>query len=165
MKFADEKEDSLGDEQGRVKAALGTDRSSNQEASLERPKANNPEVKKSEGSDGMDFDEKPTANNYDDANAIATDNETMEESKTEIPSAQVQTNLKFSDFEIIKVLGEGSFGKVFRVKKRDSGVIYAMKSMSKKQLISNNQVRYAVTEAQIMKQLDHSYVLKLMYTF
>ena len=72
---------------------------------------------------------------------------TYRTSKTESPSAQLQTNLKFSDFEIIKVLGEGSFGKVFRVKKRDSGVIYAMKSMSKKQLISNNQVRYAVTEA------------------
>ena len=32
----------------------------------------------------------------------------------------------------MKVLGEGSFGKVFRVKKRDSGKVYAMKSMSKK---------------------------------
>ena len=51
----------------------------------------------------------------------------------------------------MKVLGEGSFGKVFRVKKRDTGKVYAMKSMSKKQLISNNQVRYAVTEALIMK--------------
>ena len=43
--------------------------------------------------------------------------------------------LQFSDFEIIQVLGEGSFGKVFKVKKRDSGAVYAMKSMSKKQLI------------------------------
>lgn len=54
---------------------------------------------------------------------------------------------------------------MFRVKKRNTGKIYAMKSMSKKQLINNNQVRYAVTEAQIMKELDHCYVLKLMYTF
>jgi serine/threonine protein kinase len=55
--------------------------------------------------------------------------------------------LKFSDFDILQLLGEGSFGKVFKVKKRDTGIIYAMKSMSKKQLIQNNQVRYAVTEA------------------
>ena len=46
--------------------------------------------------------------------------------------------MKFRDFEIIKVLGEGSFGKVFKVRKRDSGKVYAMKSMSKKQLINNN---------------------------
>ena len=73
--------------------------------------------------------------------------------------------MQFKDFEIISVLGEGSFGKVFKVKKRDCGTIYAMKSMQKKQLITNNQVRYAVAEAQIMKSLDNTYVLKLMYTF
>lgn len=85
-----------------------------------------------------------------------------EESKAPVIAEE---GLKFGDFEIMQVLGEGSFGKVFKVKKRDSGLVYAMKSMSKKQLINNNQVRYAVTEAQIMKQLDHCYVLKLMYTF
>jgi len=58
-----------------------------------------------------------------------------------------QQPLKFSDFEIMQQLGEGSFGKVFKVKKRDTDMVYAMKSMSKKQLITNNQVRYAVTEA------------------
>lgn len=35
-----------------------------------------------------------------------------------------------SQFELLKVLGEGSFGKVFLVRKivgKDSGVLYAMK--------------------------------------
>lgn len=73
--------------------------------------------------------------------------------------------LKFSDFEIMQLLGEGSFGKVFKVQKKTTGKVYAMKSMSKAQLIKNNQVRYAVTEAQIMTKLDHCYVLKLMFTF
>jgi len=41
----------------------------------------------------------------------------------------------FSDFEILEMIGEGSFGKVFRVKKKSSGVIYAMKSMKKATLI------------------------------
>jgi len=39
--------------------------------------------------------------------------------------------LKFSDFEIMQLLGEGSFGKVFKVKKKTTGKVYAMKSMSK----------------------------------
>ena len=33
------------------------------------------------------------------------------------------------------MIGEGSFGKVFRVKKKTSGAIYAMKSMKKSALI------------------------------
>lgn len=63
------------------------------------------------------------------------------------------------------MIGEGSFGKVFRVRKKSNSAIYAMKSMKKSTLIQDNQIRYAVTEAQIMKEMDHPYVLKLMYTF
>jgi serine/threonine protein kinase len=43
--------------------------------------------------------------------------------------------VKFADFEVIELIGEGSFGKVFRVKKRDTGKKYAMKSMKKSLLI------------------------------
>ena len=69
------------------------------------------------------------------AAAVNTSEETkvgLEEGIGEQKSTAAQVGLKFNDFEIIQVLGEGSFGKVFKVKKRDSGVIYAMKSMSKK---------------------------------
>ena len=76
-----------------------------------------------------------------------------------------QGPVRFSDFEIIEMIGEGSFGKVFRVRKKNNGATYAMKSMKKATLIQDNQIRYAVTEAQIMKEMDHPYVLKLMYTF
>lgn len=102
----------------------------------------------------MAFDSKPTVPDQvkpvtasSKSNLSAADEE-GEESKHKSIS---ETNLRFEDFEIISLLGEGSFGKVFKVRKIDSGVVYAMKSMSKKTLISNNQVRYAVTEAQIMK--------------
>ena len=76
-----------------------------------------------------------------------------------------QGPVRFSDFEILEMIGEGSFGKVFRVRKKSNSAIYAMKSMKKSTLIQDNQIRYAVTEAQIMKEMDHPYVLKLMYTF
>ena len=46
-----------------------------------------------------------------------------------------QRNVKFADFEVIELIGEGSFGKVFRVRKRDSGKYFAMKSMKKSLLI------------------------------
>ena len=34
-------------------------------------------------------------------------------------------------FEVVKVIGKGSFGKVFLVQKRDTGAVYAMKSLRK----------------------------------
>lgn len=36
------------------------------------------------------------------------------------------------DFELMKVIGKGSFGKVFQVKKKDTGKIYALKVLQKK---------------------------------
>lgn len=40
-----------------------------------------------------------------------------------------------------------------------------MKAMKKSFLIMNNQIKYAVSEAQIMKELVHPYILKLNYAF
>jgi serum/glucocorticoid-regulated kinase 2 len=64
-----------------------------------------------------------------------------------------------------KLLGEGSFGKVFQVELLKTGKKYALKSMQKQFLISNNQIKYAVTEAEIMKGLEHPFVLQLEYCF
>jgi len=41
----------------------------------------------------------------------------------------------FADFDVLKLLGEGSFGRVYKVKKRDTGQMFAMKSMKKSFLI------------------------------
>ncbi len=71
----------------------------------------------------------------------------------------------FKDFEIIKELGAGSFGTVYLVKKKDTGKEYAMKCLRKRTLIRNNQLRYAVTEANVLKQSDHPFILCLNFAF
>ncbi len=43
--------------------------------------------------------------------------------------------MKFEDFNIIKVLGSGAFGKVFLVQKKNSKRLYAMKALKKRNLI------------------------------
>jgi serine/threonine protein kinase len=42
------------------------------------------------------------------------------------------------DFEMVKVIGRGGFGKVYMVRKRSNGKIYAMKVLSKDQIASKN---------------------------
>jgi serine/threonine protein kinase len=44
-------------------------------------------------------------------------------------SAKPLAPVKFRDFDIITLLGEGSFGKVFKVRHKESNELYAMKSM------------------------------------
>eukprot|EP01090_Pellita_catalonica_P001876 TRINITY_DN1159_c0_g1_i1.p1 TRINITY_DN1159_c0_g1~~TRINITY_DN1159_c0_g1_i1.p1 ORF type:complete len:481 (-),score=105.50 TRINITY_DN1159_c0_g1_i1:545-1807(-) len=69
------------------------------------------------------------------------------------------------DFEIIKKIGEGSFAKVFLVKKKDSGTLYAMKSIKKKMLIRENELHHTRTELQILRNNDSPFLINLRYSF
>jgi serine/threonine protein kinase len=46
------------------------------------------------------------------------------------------------DFEFIRLIGRGGFAKVFQVRKRDTGSIYAMKIMQKVAVLRTNMIRH-----------------------
>lgn len=71
----------------------------------------------------------------------------------------------FKDFEGIRVLGAGSFGKVFLVRRRRDGGVFAMKMLKKRDLIIKKQLRYAVTEANVLKKCRHPFILALHHAF
>ena len=51
---------------------------------------------------------------------------------------QPGTKISINDFQLLTVVGRGSFGKVYLVKKKDNGHPYAMKILKKDQLIKKN---------------------------
>ena len=71
----------------------------------------------------------------------------------------------FNSFIIEDCLGAGSFGKVFKVRMKSNGQVYAMKVLNKKYLLKNNQLKYAITECNVLKQAASSFILTLYYTF
>ena len=73
--------------------------------------------------------------------------------------------ITYESFEILDCLGAGTFGKVFRVRCKFDGEIYAMKVINKKYLIRNQQLRYAVTECNVLKQAQSPFILTLHYAF
>lgn len=56
-------------------------------------------------------------------------------------SDRPMTKVSVEDFDLLKVLGKGSFGKVMMVRKKDTKAIFAMKTLRKAALIKRNQVR------------------------
>jgi len=70
-----------------------------------------------------------------------------------------------NDFEFLKVIGRGAFGKVMQVKKKDTGEIYAMKILKKKVLIAKGQVEHTNAERKILQQMDHPFLMHLRYAF
>lgn len=72
-----------------------------------------------------------------------------------------------SQFELLRVLGEGSFGKVFLVRKivgKDSGTLYAMKVLKKATLKVKDRVR-STNERNILADVEHAFIVKLHYAF
>jgi hypothetical protein len=73
--------------------------------------------------------------------------------------------ISIKDFDLIKVIGQGSFSKVCLVKKKDTGKLYAMKVLQKSELKKRNQVEHTNTERRIMSKYTHPFLVKLYYSF
>ncbi|CAN1238742.1 3-phosphoinositide-dependent protein kinase 2 [Linum grandiflorum] len=76
-----------------------------------------------------------------------------------------QENFSIQDFELGKIYGVGSYSKVVRAKKKDSGIVYALKIMDKKFITKENKTAYVKLERIVLDQLDHPGVVRLYFTF
>ena len=54
------------------------------------------------------------------------------------------------DFQILRLIGKGTFGQVYQVRKKDTKRIYAMKVLSKKVIVQKKEVAHTVGERNIL---------------
>ncbi|CAK95026.1 unnamed protein product (macronuclear) [Paramecium tetraurelia] len=101
----------------------------------------------------------PEAEEQDDTNEETT--------QLPIEGESVASNQKLSmqDFELIKVIGRGSFGKVLLVKKLDDQQLLAVKILRKNMLSKKKYQDQAIQERNIMSQINSPFFVKLRYAF
>mmetsp|Transcript_24373 Transcript_24373/g.35771 ORF Transcript_24373/g.35771 Transcript_24373/m.35771 type:complete len:671 (+) Transcript_24373:193-2205(+) len=68
-------------------------------------------------------------------------------------------------FDLLKLVGEGAFGKVLMVRNRLNKNVYAMKVISKKLIKKKNHVAYMRSERQILTKIEHPFVVTLKFAF
>ncbi|KAI6085736.1 Pkinase-domain-containing protein [Hypoxylon rubiginosum] len=73
--------------------------------------------------------------------------------------------LKIEDFELLKVVGKGSFGKVMQVRKKDTSRIYALKTIRKAHIISRSEVAHTLAERSVLAQINNPFIVPLKFTF
>lgn len=78
---------------------------------------------------------------------------------------RVQRSVGPNDFELLRVVGRGNFGKVMQVKKKDTGRLYAMKVIRKDRLLKSSAVANIRRERKVLEQMDHAFIVSLKYSF
>jgi len=70
-----------------------------------------------------------------------------------------------SDFDLIKMIGKGNFGKVLLVRYKANNNLFAMKVLSKNYIVQKNEVEHTMSECQILQQIEHPFLVKLHFSF
>lgn len=74
--------------------------------------------------------------------------------------------LSVDDFDFLKMIGRGTFGRVFQVRKKDTRRIYAMKVLSKKEVIAKKEVQHTLGERNILQRSSECpFLLGLKFSF
>ena len=94
---------------------------------------------------------------------VADDTHPDTDSPTDEPHAIKGASLV--DFDILAVIGRGGYGKVMQVRKRDTGVIFAMKSLRKKDVLARKQAQRTMIERRILSTIDHPFIVSLKFAF
>ncbi|PSC73894.1 Serine threonine-kinase 2 19 [Micractinium conductrix] len=83
----------------------------------------------------------------------------------ELASTSGRRKLGPTDFELLRIVGQGAFGKVFQVRKRDTGEIFAMKVMRKDRILERDHKDYVRAERDVLTSVVHPYIVTLRYSF
>ncbi len=71
----------------------------------------------------------------------------------------------FDNFEFLKVLGKGNFGKVILCREKATNQLYAMKVLNKGLVIRKGEMEHTKTELRVLKTTSHPFLLTLRYSF
>ncbi|KAJ1680083.1 hypothetical protein EV182_000714, partial [Spiromyces aspiralis] len=69
------------------------------------------------------------------------------------------------DFEFIKPISRGAYGRVYLVRKKTTNDLYAIKVMRKSDMIHKNMVSQVLTERRALSLLQTPWVVRLFYAF
>ncbi|OQR98660.1 protein kinase [Achlya hypogyna] len=81
------------------------------------------------------------------------------------PSFEQLVKPTTDDFEPLRFIGKGSFGRVLLVRKKAQGELFAMKILTKQDVVKKAQVEHTRTERSVLGSIDHPFIVRLHYAF
>ncbi|KAJ0400004.1 hypothetical protein ATCC90586_004801 [Pythium insidiosum] len=75
------------------------------------------------------------------------------------------SSVSLRDFDVLRMIGRGSFGKVLLVRKKNSSQLFAVKILNKAVVVHKQQVEHTRTERRVLASVNHPFVVCLHYAF
>lgn len=82
-----------------------------------------------------------------------------------IKQRQDRPRLKLADFNMLRTLGTGSFGRVHLVQSRVNARYYAVKVLKKSEVVRLKQVEHTNNEKHILEAVAHPFLVNMWGTF
>lgn len=79
-----------------------------------------------------------------------------------------EEKISVNDFDLLKIVGKGAFGKVMLVRKKvgqGAGQIYAMKVLKKSVVAAKGQIENTLSEREILCEMRHPFIVRLRFAF
>ncbi|KAJ6217626.1 hypothetical protein RDWZM_008783 [Blomia tropicalis] len=73
--------------------------------------------------------------------------------------------IQLDDFEYLKVLGKGTFGKVILCREKKTSSLFAIKVLKKETIIAKDEVAHTLTENRVLRHTKHPFLISLKYSF
>jgi p70 ribosomal S6 kinase len=123
-------------------------------------------IHESDSAESLELVEPVTEETIEDIKESNTDNVIIEESLNDEDGNLMEIQrVSIEDFEVLKVVGQGAFAKVYQVRKKGTSEIYAMKVMRKDKIMEKNHAEYMKAEREILTKIEHPFVVQLRYSF
>jgi len=78
---------------------------------------------------------------------------------------EMAANCRIEDFELLQVIGTGTFGHVRLAKHKATGQHFAMKVQKKQDIIRLKQVEHVLSEKKILAFMDHPFIVRMPAAF
>ncbi|VFQ99604.1 unnamed protein product [Cuscuta campestris] len=114
---------------------------------------------------GQIDDEKVVAPNSTADEESSADEDTIRSLRASPINLCSRDRTTIEDFEIIKPISRGAFGRVFLARKRATGDLFAIKVLKKADMIRKNSVESILAERDILISLRNPFVVRFFYSF
>ncbi|XP_074642748.1 serine/threonine-protein kinase Sgk1-like [Tubulanus polymorphus] len=110
--------------------------------------------------------------NIDNVRNSGDDDENLDDNSMDAASNEInlgpseKKSARPSDFQFLKVIGKGSFGKVLLARHKAEETLYAIKVLQKKAIMKRNEVRHIMSERNVLvMSVKHPFLVGLHFSF